>query len=139
MGRAYFQTLEQSVDDISLELKDVIDMLAFNEKGLIPAIAQDAINKDILMMAWMNKEALYNTVLTRNVTYWSRSRKKIWTKGETSGHTQFLVSMSFDCDGDTVLCQVNQSGAACHTGRANCFYLAVDVEQQQVVAQAMPL
>ncbi len=119
--------------------QEQLEAVKYNDDGLVAAIVQDEGTGSVLMMAWMNKEALYNTVLTRNVTYWSRSRKKIWTKGETSGHTQFLVSMSFDCDGDAVLCQVNQSGAACHTGRANCFYLAVDVEQRQVVAQAMPL
>jgi len=84
------------------------------------------------MFAWMNVEALEHTLSSRRMTYWSRSRNKLWIKGESSGHTQALVSMSFDCDGDTILCQVEQSGAACHTGRPNCFYLDVELEQKQV-------
>ena len=80
----------------------------------------------------MNKEALGLTLSANRMTYWSRSRKQLWTKGETSGHTQVLVSIAFDCDGDAILCQVDQSGAACHTGRPDCFYLKVDVERQQV-------
>ena len=136
MERAYFQELENHSEDIVLELNAVIDKLAFNEQGLMPVITQDASSKDILMFAWMNKEALFHTLNTYKVTYWSRSRQELWIKGETSSHTQTLVSMFFDCDGDVILCKVNQSGAACHTGRPHCFYLEVDVDARQVTVQA---
>lgn len=115
------------------ELNDIIDSLVFNDQGLIPVITQDASSKVVLMFAWMTKGALMQTITTQQIVYWSRSRKQLWRKGESSGHTQKLVSMSFDCDGDVVLCSVDQKGAACHTGRPNCFYLEVDVESQRVV------
>jgi len=117
MKHNYFQMLEQCCDNTQFELAEVIDQLVFNEQGLIPVITQDADGKHVLMFAWMNKEALLLTLSTKQMTYWSRSRQQLWIKGETSGHTQALVSMSFDCDGDVILCQVTQSGAACHTGR----------------------
>jgi phosphoribosyl-AMP cyclohydrolase len=132
MKHKYFQKLEQHPDNAPLELSEVTDNLAFNEQGLIPVITQDATSKAVLMFAWMNKEALYQTLSTGRMTYWSRSRKQLWIKGETSGHIQALVSMAFDCDGDAILCQVNQEGAACHTGRTHCFYLKVDIERQQI-------
>lgn len=132
MKRNYFQTLEQYSDSTQLELAEVVDQLSFNEQGLIPVITQDADGKDVLMLAWMNQQALLLTLSTKRVTYWSRSRQQLWVKGETSGHTQTLISMSFDCDGDAILCQVSQLGAACHTNRPNCFYLNVDAEQQRV-------
>ena len=138
MERAYFQELENHSEDIVLELNAVIDKLAFNEQGLMPVITQDDHSKDVLMFAWMNKEALFHTLNTYKVTYWSRSRQELWVKGETSGHTQALVSMFFDCDGDVILCKVNQSGAACHTGRPDCFYLEVDADVRQVTVQAKP-
>lgn len=100
---------------------------------MIPVITQDADSKDVLMFAWMNKEALQRTLRDNQMTYWSRSRESFWVKGESSGHTQALVSMAFDCDGDVVLCQVKQQGAACHTGRRDCFYLQVDSDNQCVV------
>lgn len=99
--------------------------LIFNEAGLIPAIAQDATTGDVLMMAWMNVESIHKTLETRRVTYWSRSRKSFWVKGETSGHTQELVDFRIDCDRDCILVIVNQIGAACHTGRKVCFYTSV--------------
>lgn len=133
MKHNYFQTVEHYKDSTQLDLAEVIDQLAFNEQGLIPVITQDADGQKVLMLAWMNKEALLLTLSTKRVTYWSRSRQQLWAKGETSGHTQTLVSMSFDCDGDAILCQVNQVGAACHTHRPNCFYLNVDAEQQRVI------
>ena len=86
----------------------------------------------VLMLAWMNKAALEKTLATGRMTYWSRSRGELWEKGATSGHTQELVTMSFDCDGDAVLCRVNQKGAACHTGRSNCFYLEANRILNQV-------
>jgi len=132
MIRSYFQNLEYLDSKASLELDTLIDELAFNEDGLIPVITQDATSKTVLMLAWMNKESLHKTIETKLVTYWSRSRQEFWVKGLTSGHTQALVSISFDCDGDAILCQVNQEGAACHTGRNNCFYLKVDIDKKQV-------
>ena len=99
--------------------------LKYNEVGLIPAIAQDASTGEVLMMAWMNVDAVEKTLETRRVTYWSRSRQSFWIKGETSGHTQELVDLRLDCDRDCLLAVVNQVGAACHTGRRNCFYTSV--------------
>ena len=99
--------------------------LKYNEAGLIPAIAQDASTGEVLMMAWMNVDAVEKTLETRRVTYWSRSRQSFWIKGETSGHTQELVDLRLDCDRDCLLVVVNQVGAACHTGRRNCFYTSV--------------
>lgn len=133
MNRDYFISLEKLSNKTQLDLSDVIDQLAFDEQGLIPVITQDASTKSILMFAWMNKQALEKTILDRRMTYWSRSRQKLWIKGETSGHTQELVAMSFDCDGDAILCLVDQSGAACHTGRPDCFYLQVDLDNKQVL------
>ena len=132
MKNAYFQSVEQLSSGTVLPLAEVIAELVFNEQGLIPAVTQDATTKEVLMVAWMNKNALEITLATGYMTYWSRSRNALWKKGETSGHTQELVSVSFDCDGDTILCQVNQKGAACHTGRPDCFYLSVDREHKQV-------
>jgi phosphoribosyl-AMP cyclohydrolase len=99
--------------------------LTYNEAGLIPAIAQDATSGEVLMMAWMNAEAVAKTLETGKVTYWSRSRQSFWIKGETSGHVQELVDFRFDCDQDCILVMVNQTGAACHTNRRTCFYTAV--------------
>ncbi len=102
--------------------------ITFNKDGLIPVIAQDATNGDVLMMAWMNEEALHLTQTTGRATYWSRSRQELWVKGETSGHTQEVVSLLLDCDGDTILMKVNQVGAACHTGTRTCFSNPLEVQ-----------
>lgn len=99
--------------------------LKFNEQGLIPVIAQDASSHEVLMMAWMNSEAVTRTLETKDVTYWSRSRQAFWVKGETSGNVQKLVSLRVDCDRDCLIVLVNQSGPACHTGRRTCFYTDV--------------
>ena len=99
--------------------------LRFNADGLIPAIAQQYDTGEVLMMAWMNREAVVKTLATGRVTYWSRSRQAFWIKGETSGHTQELVEFRYDCDADAILVLVNQTGAACHTNRRHCFYRAV--------------
>ncbi len=104
----------------------LLDELKFTEDGLIPAIAQDDATGDILMMAWMNEESLRLTLETGNAVYWSRSRKKLWKKGEESGNVQKVLSMHFDCDADVLLLRINQiGGAACHTGRRTCFYREV--------------
>jgi phosphoribosyl-AMP cyclohydrolase len=94
----------------------------FDERGLVPAIAQSAATGQVLMMAWMTRETLEVTLATKDVTYWSRSRQKIWRKGETSGHVQRLVDAQVDCDGDVLLLKVDQLGPACHTGAPSCFY-----------------
>ena len=97
----------------------------FNADGLIAAIAQDAASGEVLMLAWMNAAALKATLATRQATYWSRSRGALWVKGETSGHVQEVVELRVDCDQDAVLLKVRQTGAACHTMRASCFYRIV--------------
>ena len=99
--------------------------LKYNEAGLIPAIAQDHASGEVLMMAWMNQQAVERTLETRRVTYWSRSRQAFWIKGETSGHIQELVDFRFDCDRDCILVVIRQTGAACHTNRRTCFYTSV--------------
>jgi phosphoribosyl-AMP cyclohydrolase len=99
--------------------------LTYNEAGLIPAIAQDVHSRDVLMLAWMNAESVAQTLASGDVTYWSRSRQQFWVKGATSGHVQKLVELRYDCDKDCLLVLVEQTGPACHTGRANCFYTAV--------------
>jgi phosphoribosyl-AMP cyclohydrolase len=99
----------------------------FDEKGLIPAISQDATTGQVLMVAWMNAESLAETVQTGRAVFWSRSRLRIWRKGEESGHVQRLVELRLDCDGDVLLLKVEQIGEiACHTGRASCFYRRLD-------------
>lgn len=105
-----------------LTLATLDTAVVYNADGLVPVIAQDTTSKNVLMLAWMNKDALRLTLETGDVTYYSRSRQKLWRKGETSGHTQKLVDAWLDCDGDTVLVLVNQAGPACHTGAPNCFF-----------------
>src|SRR5882724_7510978 len=102
------------------------DQLKFNPDGLIPAIIQEKATGRVLMMAWMNRESLEKTIATGKTHFWSRSRKKFWMKGESSGHTQSVKDISFDCDGDTILIQVEQIGAACHEGYKSCFFRSVD-------------
>lgn len=98
------------------------DQLAFNAHGLIPCIVQDAGTHEVLMMAWMNEEALALTLEQRSMWFWSRSRKELWHKGATSGNMQELVELRYDCDADTLLALVNPAGPACHTGHTTCFY-----------------
>ncbi len=102
----------------------VLAAVRFDANGLVPAIAQQHDTGEVLMMAWMNREAVAETLATGRVCYYSRSRKGLWRKGETSGQTQHLRELRVDCDGDTLLLQVHQDGVACHTGRRNCFFLA---------------
>jgi phosphoribosyl-AMP cyclohydrolase len=99
--------------------------LKFNSDGLIPAIIQDQASGRVLMMAWMNEASLQKSVETGKTHFWSRSRQKFWMKGESSGHTQSIKDISFDCDGDTLLIQVDQVGAACHEGYRSCFFRSV--------------
>jgi phosphoribosyl-AMP cyclohydrolase len=99
--------------------------IKFDARGLVPAIAQQHDSGEVLMMAWMNRDAVSETMSGGRVCYWSRSRKALWRKGETSGHVQNLVDLRIDCDGDTLLVLVDQEGVACHTGRHNCFFRAI--------------
>ena len=109
---------------------DFIDEIKWTEDGLVPVIAQDFHSGRVLMFAWMNHESLRQTVATQSAVYWSRSRKKLWIKGESSGHTQLVRQMCLDCDGDVILLKVEQlQGIACHTGRESCFYRQL-VDQQ---------
>lgn len=104
------------------------ECVRFTSDGLIPAIAQDADDGTVLMMAWMNKDALEQTLRTRKGTYWSRSRQELWVKGATSGHTQDVVEVRTDCDQDVILLKVHQTGAACHEGYRACFFRTIDAE-----------
>ncbi len=111
-----------------------LDDIKWNSDGLVPAIAQDAASGRVLMVAWMNEQALQLTVTENRAVYWSRSRQKIWRKGEESGHTQIIKELRLDCDGDVIVMQVEQlGGIACHTGRTSCFYrVLIDGEWQPV-------
>jgi phosphoribosyl-AMP cyclohydrolase len=111
--------LEPINEDMSLEV-------AWDANGLVPAIAQQHDTGEVLMLAWMNEEALAETLATGRVCYWSRSRRRLWRKGETSGHVQRLVEARLDCDGDTILLRVEQTGPACHTGARTCFFRAFE-------------
>ena len=102
----------------------LLDRIAFDAAGLVPAVAQQHDTGEVLMVAWMNRDAVAETLATGRVCYWSRSRRAPWRKGETSGQVQRLVGMRLDCDGDTLLLLVDQHGVACHTGRRSCFYRA---------------
>ncbi len=108
--------------DTTIEL---LDRIAFDDRGLVPAIAQDHRTGEVLMLAWMNREAVAKTLETGQVHYWSRSRKSLWRKGETSGHTQALIEFRVDCDNDAILVRVDQTGPACHTGQRTCFFTAL--------------
>ena len=106
-----------------------IDQLAFDDRGLIPVIAQDADNGDVLMLAWANRESLERTLAEGRMIYWSRSRGKLWRKGDTSGHVQHVEELRLDCDADVVLARVHQEGAACHTGERTCFFRGLEGSQ----------
>ncbi len=105
---------------------NVCDKIKFNAEGLVPAIIQDKASGRVLMMAWMNRASLESTIATGKTHFWSRSRQKFWMKGESSGHTQTVKDIAFDCDGDTLLIQVEQTGAACHEGYRSCFFRSVN-------------
>jgi phosphoribosyl-AMP cyclohydrolase len=113
--------------------------LVYDANGLVPAIAQDAATEEVLMMAWMNAEAVAKTLESGRVTYWSRSRKTFWVKGESSGHVQELVEMRVDCDRDCILVRVRQTGPACHTNRRSCFYTAIrDGDEVEIMEPMVP-
>lgn len=111
--------------------------LKYTSDGLIPAIAQDTVSGEVLMMAWMTAESLVLTLETGRVTYWSRSRQALWQKGETSGHIQTLNSLYIDCDRDCLLLKVTQQGAACHTNRRHCFYTEIKDGAEQIILEPM--
>ena len=123
-----------SKDKLEAVADEVADAIVFNADGLVPAIAQQFDTGEVLMMAWMNRDAVIETLKSGQVCYWSRSRGKLWRKGETSGQTQALRDFRWDCDNDTVLVQVDQTGVACHTGRRNCFFNAVRDGEVSVIA-----
>lgn len=106
--------------------------LRYNDAGLIPVIAQDTASGEVLMLAWMNAEAVARTLESGDVTYWSRSRAAFWVKGATSGHRQKLIEFRLDCDRDCLLVEVEQTGPACHTGRRSCFYTRIDGDEEVV-------
>lgn len=112
------------MSDLAAALPRLLEAITFDAAGLVPAIAQQHDTGEVLMMAWMNRDAVAETVTTGRVCYWSRSRGRPWRKGEESGQVQKLVDFRIDCDGDTVLVLVDQLGVACHTGRRTCFYTA---------------
>ena len=121
MTADYFARMERSADGAPVD--EFISNLRFNPDGLIPVVAQRAGDRRVLMLAWMNRDALARTLQTGDMTYYSRSRRKLWRKGETSGNTQRLQELRADCDGDALLAVVRQNGPACHTGRESCFFL----------------
>ena len=134
MPRTLLQRLETAPAGTRFDRAEVLAAIRWNEAGLIPAIAQDAISGEVLMLAWMNAEALTETLETGRVCYWSRSRGALWRKGEESGHEQHLEDLRLDCDADTLLLQVRQAGPACHTGRRSCFYTRVTEDAAEVTA-----
>lgn len=113
---------------LAAHVTEALSRIAFNGDGLVPAIAQQHDSGEVLMMAWMNRDAVAETLATGRVCYWSRSRGKLWRKGESSGQVQRLVAFHLDCDGDTLLLKVDQSGVACHTGRRTCFFHKLEAD-----------
>ena len=120
-----------------VKLSEALSALKYNEDGLIPAIAQQYDSGEVLMMAWMNQASIEETLKTNRVCYWSRSRQAYWRKGESSGQVQMLKELRIDCDADTLLVKVDQTGPACHTGRRQCFYKLV--KGDTVVIDSEPL
>lgn len=134
----YFFNAENLVEGSKLDLAKTLQHLSFNDNGLIPVITQRHDTGEVLMMAWMNREALDITLQEGYVCYWSRSRHQLWRKGETSGNTQKLIELRIDCDGDCLLCLVDQIGPACHTGRSNCFYIGVNESTIAILSNQCP-
>lgn len=133
MSSDLFKQIEKSATDSIFAAEDVLSAIPWNTDGLIPAIAQQYDSDEVLMMAWMNRLALEETLNTGRVCYWSRSRSRFWRKGEQSGQIQLLKEAFLDCDGDTLLLKVDQTGPACHTGRKSCFYTALNASEARVV------
>jgi len=118
-------------------LTPLLDAIVFGADGLVPAVAQQHDSGEVLMLAWMNREAVAETLRTGRACYWSRSRGRLWRKGETSGQFQRLVELRLDCDGDALLLMVDQTGVACHTGRRSCFFRAVRDGRLETVAEVL--
>jgi len=129
-----FKSIENAQKGDQFEWSELKAQLKLDRDGLIPAIAQQHDTGEILMLAWMNELSIQETLETGRVCYWSRSRQSYWHKGESSGQIQTLKEMRLDCDGDTLLLQVDQIGPACHTGRKNCFYIGVDGKKAEVLS-----
>lgn len=123
-----FKEHEREPSGFTLPLAAALDALRFNEEGLVPAIARQHDSGEVLMLAWMSREAIEATLREGRACYYSRSRGKLWRKGESSGQTQRLVALRVDCDGDAILLDVDQTGPACHTGRRDCFYWKAEGE-----------
>ena len=132
-----FKNLEKASKGEAFDWNALKHKLKFDDNGLIPAIAQQYDSKEVLMMAWMNLQALEETLKTGRVCYWSRSRQNYWRKGESSGQIQQLKGLRIDCDGDTLLLLVDQTGPACHTGRQSCFYTAVKDDQAEILTDPL--
>ncbi len=132
-----WKQLESMAVGEGLPLEQVLAALPWNADGLLPAIAQQHDTREVLMLAWMNREALDETLATGRVCYFSRSRQQLWRKGESSGQVQELKALRFDCDGDTLLLEVDQSGPACHTGRRSCFFNKVEGDRVVVTGEVL--
>lgn len=133
----FYKNTEKSAKGDNFSLESALAELKFNSDGLIPAIAQQHDSNEVLMMAWMNRESLDETLKTGRACFWSRSRQKLWRKGESSGQVQVLKQIRIDCDGDTLLLLVDQTGPACHSGRKSCFYNVI--KDQALVIDSDPL
>ncbi len=136
-NQGFWKSLENQPQGTQFPWAEVLEQLVFNEQGLITAVAQQHDTGEILMLAWMNRQAIEITLQEGQVCYWSRSRHKLWRKGESSGQVQRLKALKIDCDGDALLLQVDQQGPACHTGRRGCFFY--EVRDQSVTIQTDPL
>lgn len=135
--RSVFKSFETAAVGDALPLTETLDAMPWNSDGLVPAIAQQFDSGEVLMMAWMNREALLESLSHGRVCYWSRSRGKLWRKGESSGQVQYLKEALLDCDGDTLLLKVDQQGPACHTGRRSCFYTRLSATEAQIVSEPL--
>lgn len=137
MSTLDWKAIEKQPSGSQFDLEQALDSLKYNADGLIPAIAQQHDTGEVLMMAWMNKLSIQETLKTKHVCYWSRSRQTYWRKGESSGNQQTLISMATDCDADTLLLKVDQKGPACHTNRRSCFYN--EISDKQVTISSDPV
>jgi len=134
MTNPLFKALESAAAGASHAIADILAALPFDADGLLPVITQQHDSGEVLMLAWMNRVALDETLRTGQMCYYSRSRARLWRKGEASGNTQRLIELRLDCDGDALLAKVDQTGPACHTGRHACFYLRVEGERVSVTS-----
>ncbi|WOV91474.1 MAG: phosphoribosyl-AMP cyclohydrolase [Candidatus Zeuxoniibacter abyssi] len=130
--KKFFKKLETADTGKKYPLSEALAALRFNTDGLLPVITQCADSGQVLMLAWMNRTAINDTLASGEMTYYSRSRKTLWRKGETSGCRQKLLALSIDCDGDAILATVKQTGAACHTGRQSCFYVTLGKDKVKI-------